>query len=53
MEIRTYKAWCRLKDEPGAGTCWVYIQAANPIQAIEMLRAQYGNLLISSSCIPA
>jgi hypothetical protein len=48
-----YKALCRFKDEPGAGFGWVYINAANPHQAIQFFKGQYGRLLISESAILA
>ena len=51
--IRQYKALCRYKDEPGAGFGWVYVQASNPFEAIQFLKAQYGRLLLSESAIPA
>lgn len=52
MNTRQYKAMCRYKDEPGAGFGWVYIMADNPFQAYQMLKAQYGRLLISECAIP-
>jgi hypothetical protein len=53
MNIRTYKCLCRYKDEPGAGFGWVYVQASNPFEAFQFLKAQYGNLLIGDAAIPA
>jgi hypothetical protein len=38
---------CRLKDEPGAGATRVYIMARDPYSATQLLKAQYGKLLIS------
>ena len=53
MNIQTYKAMCRYKDEPGAGFGWVYVQASNPFEAYQFLRAQYGRLLLTEYAIPA
>lgn len=46
-----YKTMCRFKDEPGAGFGWVYINADNPYQAMQMFKAQYGRLLINETAI--
>jgi hypothetical protein len=51
--MRQYKCLCRYKDEPGSGCGWVYINASNPFEAYQFLKAQYGDLLISTSAIPA
>jgi hypothetical protein len=51
--VNQYKALCRYKDEPGSGFGWVYVSASNPFEAYQFLKAQYGNLLISDSAMPA
>jgi len=53
MNIQMYKCMCRFKDEPGAGFGWVYIQASNPFEAYQFLKAQYGRLLMTEYAIPA
>jgi hypothetical protein len=53
MVMKQYKAMCRYSLEPGAGFGWVYVTASNPFEAYQFLRAQYGELLISQSAIPA
>ena len=53
MIVQTYKAMCRYKDEPGAGFGWVYVNASNPFEAYQFLRAQYGRLLMTEYAVPA
>ena len=53
MNIRMYKAMCRYNDSPGAGVGWVYVNASNPFEAYQFLRAQYGRLLLSEYAVPA
>jgi hypothetical protein len=48
-----YKAMCRFKDEPGSGFGWVYVNADNPYQAIQILKSLHGRLLISEMAIRA
>jgi hypothetical protein len=48
-----YKCLCRYKDEPEIGFGWVYINATNPFEAYQFLKAQYGRLLISEFATPA
>ena len=50
--LKQYWMLCRLKDEPGAGTTRVYIMADNPYAATQLLKAQYGKLLISDYAMP-
>ena len=51
--MRQYKCLCRYKDEPGSGFGWVYINASNPFEAYQFLKAQYGRLLIGDHALPA
>jgi hypothetical protein len=53
MNTQMYKAMCRYKDEPGAGFGWVYVQATNPFEAYQFLKAQYGRLLLTEYAVPA
>ena len=53
MSVRMYKCMCRYKDEPGAGFGWVYVNATNPFEAYQFLRAQYGRLLMTEYAVPA
>ena len=43
MNVRMYKCMCRYKDEPGAGFGWVYVQASNPFEVYQFLKAQQGD----------
>jgi len=51
--MRQYKCLCRYKDEAGSGFGWVYINATNPFEAYQFLRAQYGRLLMTEYAVPA
>jgi hypothetical protein len=51
-QLKQFFMICRLKDEPGAGTTRVYIMARDPHAATQMLKAQYGKLLISDYAMP-
>ena len=51
--MRQYKCLFRYKDEPGSGFGWVYVNASNPFEAYQFLRAQYGKLLMTEYVVPA
>jgi hypothetical protein len=51
-QMKQYWMLCRLKDEPGAGATRVYIMARDPYSATQLLKAQYGKLLISDYAMP-
>ena len=50
--MRQYTCLCRYKDEPGSGFRWVYINASNPFEAYQILKAQYGRLLMTEYAVP-
>jgi len=50
--MRQYKCLCRYKDEAGSGFSWVYINASNPFEAYQFLKAQYGRLLMTEYVTP-
>ena len=50
--MNQYWVMVKYEDTPGAGFNRVYLNAANPFQAIQMARAMYGRLLISESANP-
>jgi len=52
VELRQYWMLCKIKDEPGAGFTRVYIMANNVYNATQMLKAQYGKLLVSEYAMP-
>jgi len=47
--MNRYWILVKFKDEPGAGFGRAYINADNPIQALEMFKALYGRLLVNES----
>ena len=51
-QLKQYWMLCRLKDEPGAGATRVYIMARDLYSATQLLKAQYGKLLISDYAMP-
>ena len=52
-KMNSYWVMVKYKDEPGAGFSRAYINADNPLQAIDLARSMYGRLLISESANPA
>lgn len=51
-QLKQFYMICRLKDEPGAGVSRVYIMARDVYAATQMLKAQYGKLLVSDYAMP-
>jgi hypothetical protein len=51
--MRQYKYLCRYKNEAGSEFGWVYINASDPFEAHQFLKAQYGRLLMTEYAIPA
>ena len=51
--MRQYKCLCRYKDGARSGFGWVYINASNPFEAYQFLKAQYGRLLMTEYAVPA
>lgn len=50
--MNQYYVLVRTEDRPGAMVTKVFIHADNPISAYQILKAQYGNLLLSESAAP-
>jgi hypothetical protein len=50
--LKQFFMLCRLKDEPGAAYVRVYIVARDVYSATQLLKAQYGRLLISQYAMP-
>lgn len=50
--MNKFMVFIRTKNEPGAGIMPALVYATNCFNAIEMARAQYGNLLFSQAAIP-
>jgi hypothetical protein len=51
-DLKQFFMLCRLKDEPGAAYVRVYIMARDVYSATQLLKAQYGRLLISQYAMP-
>jgi hypothetical protein len=51
-EQKQFFMLCKLKDEPGAAVVRVYIMANDPYSATQLLKAQYGKLLVSQYAMP-
>ena len=51
--MNSFWVMVKFKDEPGAGSSRVYLNADNCFAAINMAKAMYGRLLMSESANPA
>ncbi len=51
--MKTFWALAKATPEPGSQVIRVTVQAENIYTAYSMLKAQYGNLLVSGSAFPA
>jgi hypothetical protein len=50
---RQWMVLVRYKDEPGAFVSRQYVTAQNPIEALAMAKAVYGNLLVPNAVFMA
>lgn len=51
-QMKQFFMLCRLKNEAGAGVARVYIMARDSYAATQLLKAQYGKLLVSDYAMP-
>lgn len=51
--MNTFWALVKASPEPGAQVVRVTVNAQNSYAAFSLLKAQYGNLLVSGSAFPA